>query len=222
MPKVVFLGAGGIAIVAAEIARCRGLEIVGFLDDRVEKRGTLFCGAPILGAFDMLPTLRQGASQVVIAFANCHGRINAAQKALSYGFSLPSLVHPSAIVSQDASIGKGAIIMPGTIINSGTRIGSNIILNTAASVDHECSIGDGVHIGPGARLAGMVTVGTATWIGIGSTIRESVHIGNNVLVGAGALVLKDIPDGVVAYGTPAKIIRENSQSPNLTRQFVTI
>ena len=210
MSKVIFLGAGGIAIVAAEIARFRGLEIVGFLDDRAEKRGTLFCGATVLGDFNMLAALCQDVPQAVIAFSNCHGRIHVAQKALSYGFSLPNLIHPSAIISQDASIGQGAIIMPGTIINSGTRIGSNIILNTAASVDHECLIGDGVHIGPGARLSGLVTVGTATWVGIGSTIRESVHIGNNVLVGAGSLVLKDIPDGVVAYGTPAKIIRENS------------
>lgn len=209
MSKVIFLGAGGIAIVAAEIARSRGLEIVGFLDDRVDKRGTLFCGAPVLGDFDMLPGLRQDVPQAIVAFGNCHGRMAVARKVLSYGFSLPSLIHPSAIVSQDASVGQGAIVMPGAIINSGTRIGSNIILNTAASVDHECSIGDGVHIGPGARLSGLVTIGHTTWIGIGSTIRESIHIGNNVLVGAGSLVLKDIPDGVVAYGAPAKIVREN-------------
>lgn len=209
MSKIVFLGAGGIAIVAAEIARSRGLEIVGFLDDRADKRGTLFCGAPVLGSFDALPALRQDVSQAVVAFGNCHGRIEVAQKVQSYGFSLPNLIHPSAIISQDASIGVGAIVMPGTVINSGARIGSNIIMNTAASIDHECSIGDGVHIGPGARLSGLVTVGNATWIGIGTVIRESVYIGNNVLIGAGSLVLKDIPDDVVAYGSPAKIIRKN-------------
>ena len=209
MSKVIFLGAGGIAIVAAEIARSRGLEIVGFLDDRAEKHGTLFCGAPILGNFDMLSELRQDVPQAVVAFGNCKGRISVAHKVLSYGFSLPNLIHLSAVISQDASIGQGAIIMPGTVINSGTRIGSNIIVNTAASVDHECSIGDGVHLGPGARLSGLVTIGNATWIGIGSVIRESIHIGNNVLVGAGSLVLKDIPDGVVAYGSPARIIREH-------------
>ena len=209
MSKVIFLGAGGIAIVAAEIARSRGLEIVGFLDDRAEKHGTLFCGAPILGNFEMLAALRQDVPQAVVAFGNCRGRISVSQKVLSYGFSLPSLIHQSAVVSHNASIGIGAIIMPGTIINSGTQIGSNIILNTAASVDHECSIGDGVHIGPGARLSGLVTIGHATWIGIGSVIRESVHIGSNVLLGAGSLVLRDIPDDVVAYGAPAKIVRAN-------------
>jgi serine acetyltransferase len=41
-------------------------------------------------------------------------------------------------------------------------------------------------------------------------IRESINIGSNVMVGAGSLVLKDIPDNVVAYGSPAKIVRANS------------
>jgi UDP-N-acetylbacillosamine N-acetyltransferase len=209
MSKVIFLGAGGIAIVAAEIARLQGMEIVGFLDDRSEKHGTSFCGAPVFGNFDMLPALGQGVPQAVVAFGSCHGRMKIAQRVLSQGFSLPNLIHPSAVVSPNATIGQGAIIMPGVVINSGVRIGSNVILNTAASVDHECSIGDGVHIGPGARLSGLVTVGNATWIGIGSIVRESIHIGNNVLVGAGSLVLRDIPDDVVAYGSPAKIIREN-------------
>lgn len=209
MSKVIFLGAGGIAIVAAEIARFQGLEIAGFLDDRAEKRGTLFCGATVLGDFGMLPALRESVSQAVVAFGNCHGRIEISRKVLSFGFSLPNLIHPSAIISQNTSIGHGAIIMPGTVINSGTQIGSNIILNTAASIDHDCSIGDGVHIGPGARLSGLVSIGTATWIGIGSIIRESVTIGENVLLGAGSLVLKDIPGGVVAYGSPARIIRDN-------------
>jgi UDP-N-acetylbacillosamine N-acetyltransferase len=210
MVKVVILGAGGIAIVAAEIARALGMEIVGFLDERPERRGALFCGAPILGDFDMLPTLHQDVSQAVIAFSHCKLRIGIAQKVLSSGFSLPNLVHPSAVVSKHATLGHGAIIMPATVINAGARIGNNMILNTAASVDHDCSIGDGVHIAPGSRLSGNVTVGNATWIGIGSIIRESIHIGNNVLIGAGSLVLKDIPDSVVAYGSPAKIIGANT------------
>lgn len=219
MSKAIFLGAGGIAIVAADIARRQGWDIVGFLDDQPEKRGTLFCGALVLGTFDMLPALRNEVRHAVIAFGSCYGRINVAQMALSCGFSLPNLVHPSAIVSPDACIEQGAILMPGTIVNSGTRIGSNTILNTAASVDHECLIGDGVHIGPGARLAGLITVGDATWIGIGSVIRESVRIGANVLVGAGSLVLKDIPDDVLAYGSPARIIRERAAAePLLTKR----
>src|SRR5438045_1858800 len=189
MSKLVILGAGGIAMVAADIARCHGLDVVGFLDDSPKKRGTLFCGAPVLGDFNMLPELREVVAQVVVAFSNCRGRLDVARSALSYEFSLPNLIHPSAIVSRYASLEQGSIIMPGVIVNAGAHLGSNTILNTAASVDHECHIGDGVHIGPGARLSGLVMVGHATWIGIGSVICESIHIGNNVIGGAGSLVL---------------------------------
>jgi len=41
-------------------------------------------------------------------------------------------------------------------------------------------------------------------------VLEDVNIGANALIGAGSLVLKDIPDGVVAYGSPAKVVRPNA------------
>lgn len=211
MSKLIFLGAGGIGVVAAEIARLLGFEVVGFLDDMAERHGTTFCEAKILGSFDLLPELRQrGVEQAVVAFAHGPGRLSVAQQALSDGFTLPNIIHPSAIVSRTAIVGHGAIMMPGTIVNAGTHIGTNLILNTAASIDHDCTIGDGVHVGPGSRLSGLIKVGRASYVGVGSTIRESITIGSNVMVGAGSLVLKDIPDNVVAYGSPAKVIRPNS------------
>ena len=185
---------------------------MGFLDDNPAKHGTLLCGAPVIGDFSLLSGLRAAAAEAIVAFSNSHGRLEMARRVLSYGFSLPKLIHPSAVISQYATVEQGTIIMPGVIVNAGTHIGGNTILNTAASVDHECRIGDAVHIGPGARLSGLVTVGNASWIGIGCVVRESIQIGSDVLLGAGSLVLKDIPDGVVAYGSPAKVIRANTAS----------
>ena len=46
-------------------------------------------------------------------------------------------------------------------------------------------------------------------IGAGATILPRIKIGRNVVIGAGAVVTKDIPDSVVAFGSPAKIIKEN-------------
>jgi maltose O-acetyltransferase len=36
-----------------------------------------------------------------------------------------------------------------------------------------------------------------------------VTIGNNVVIGAGSIVTKDIPDNVIAYGNPCKVVRKN-------------
>ena len=65
----------------------------------------------------------------------------------------------------------------------------------------------GAHVCPGARLGGFVVVKETAWIGLGTTVRDRVTIGRGTVVGAGSLVLRDLPDGVVAYGTPAAIAR---------------
>ena len=54
-----------------------------------------------------------------------------------------------------------------------------------------------------------VTIGDNVWIGGGVIILPGVTIGNNVVIGAGSVVTKDIPDNVIAYGNPCRIIREN-------------
>jgi acetyltransferase-like isoleucine patch superfamily enzyme len=56
-------------------------------------------------------------------------------------------------------------------------------------------------------LNGSVTIGENCWLGLNVTVNK-VKIGNNVFIGSGSMVTKDIPDGVVVAGIPAKIIRE--------------
>lgn len=53
-----------------------------------------------------------------------------------------------------------------------------------------------------------VTIGDNVWIGGGSIILPGVTIGNNVTIGAGSVVTKSIPDNVLAYGNPCRVVRE--------------
>jgi acetyltransferase-like isoleucine patch superfamily enzyme len=54
---------------------------------------------------------------------------------------------------------------------------------------------------------GRVALGTCAAVGLGAKVVHNVRIGAHAVVGAGALVLQDVPDQVVAYGTPARVIR---------------
>jgi acetyltransferase-like isoleucine patch superfamily enzyme len=58
------------------------------------------------------------------------------------------------------------------------------------------------------------TVERGSWVGVGSVVREGVHIGSDVMIGAGSVVLHDIPDGVLAYGVPAAVIRKRVPPDN--------
>ena len=197
--------------MVAEIIRLNGdYQIVGFLDDvTVRFHDAERYGATILGGRERLDSLRRGGVRhVILGFGHCAARLRMSEVARASGFTLVTAIHPKAIVSTDATIGAGSVVTAGAVINPGVEIGENAIVNTSASVDHDCSIDDGTHVGPGARLAGRVVVGRAAWIGIGAVVIERVKIGANALIGAGSVVVDDIPEGVVAYGNPARVVRK--------------
>jgi acetyltransferase EpsM len=209
-PQVVIWGASGHALVVADILRLRNeFEIAGFLDDvNIERHGQEFCGASILGGREQLDRLyHQGIRAMIFGFGDCEARLELSEYIFAKGFFLVSAIHPNATIASDVDIGVGTVIAAGVVINSGTTIGKNVIVNTSASIDHECIIEDGVHICPGVHLGGRVTIGRAAWIGIGSIVAEHTTIGNGSFIGAGAVVIQNIPNGVLAYGVPAKVTK---------------
>ena len=51
-----------------------------------------------------------------------------------------------------------------------------------------------------------VTIDDYAWIATDAIILPGVHIGKGAIVGAGAVVSKDVPDGAISVGNPAKVI----------------
>lgn len=54
-----------------------------------------------------------------------------------------------------------------------------------------------------------VIIGNQVWIGGGAILLPGVTIGDNVVIGAGSVVTGDIPDNVIAYGNPCRVVRPN-------------
>ena len=214
--RVVIWGASSHALVVADIIRSRGeYEIVGFLDDISPERARAeFCGATILGGAEQLDVLRRREVEYLICgFGNCPARLRLSALARAKGYRLATAIHPRATVAADVTVGAGTVIAAGAVVNPQTRLGENVIINTSAAVDHECTIEDGALINTGARLGGRVTVGRAASVEIGAIVTSRRRIGAGSVVGAGSIVLADVPDGVLAYGTPARVIRDLGSHP---------
>lgn len=81
-------------------------------------------------------------------------------------------------------------------------IGNNVTITNATILTHDAS----THIFFGYSKIGAVTIGDNVFIGYGSIILPGITIGNNCIIGAGSIVTKDIPEGSVAAGNPAKVI----------------
>lgn len=193
-------GAGGHATVVAEAARLLGWEIGGFVEDSSSRYGEILAGVEVIPPAD----LPEGAA-VAVAFGDCAKRLALGNWLKTAGFHLPALVHPAACVATGVSLGDGCFVGALANIDPGCRIGSLSIINNQAGVCHGSEVGVGSHICPGSILAGNVVTGEVCWIGLGSRVIEKIRIGNGVFIGAGSTVVKDLPDGVRAWGNPARV-----------------
>ncbi len=201
--QVVVIGAGGHARPVVEALLLTGHRIAGLLDDAAGRPAVL--GQPIIGGPALLPTLRaQGVGGAVIAIGDNATRLRLGLEARSLGFTLPTLVHPAALVSPHASLAEGAQILARAVIGPEARIGRLCLVNTGAIVEHECTLDEGAHIAPGAILCGQVRIGARSLIGAGSTIIAGRHIGADTTVAAGAAVTTDVAAGARVGGVPAR------------------
>jgi len=125
--------------------------------------------------------------------------------------NLTTMVHDSVYVAPSCKIGKGVFIEQNSTIASQTFLGNCVSIKRGANIGHHCVINDWTDINPGVIISGRVTVGEATIIGSGATIIDGISIGRNTLIGAGSLVTKDIPSGVIAYGNPCRVIKNNDK-----------
>ena len=118
------------------------------------------------------------------------------------------VIHPNSVIGSNVNYGVGFHLSPLSVIAPFTTIGDFVVINRNVSIGHHNTIENFVTINPGVNIAGCCTIKEGSIIGAGATILDKVTIGKNSIIGAGSIVTKDIPDGVVAYGSPAKIVRE--------------
>jgi acetyltransferase EpsM len=209
---LVIVGTGGHALVVADAAlRAGQYDLRGFLDQNPAKAAETILGRPVLGTLDLVRDDAYRDVLIIVAIGDNGVRKRVAAELEAAGCSFATIIHPSAQIGSETSIGKGTMILGGVVINPGTRIGCHVIVNTSASVDHHGRIEDYVHISPGVALAGGVSVGCGSHVGIGASVVEQVEIGARTVIGAGAVVTQSIPDDVVAMGVPARIARQRTE-----------
>ncbi|HSW23763.1 MAG TPA: acetyltransferase [Burkholderiaceae bacterium] len=203
-------GAAGHARAVTTVARLDDRwQIVGYIDDvDAGRMGEPFCGASVIGGREALDELqRHGVRHLFLAFGANAARLALSDELQRGGFEFPSLVHPSALIADDARMEPGVFIGPGVIINANACIGKQSIVNSGAIVEHDVRLGCAVHVGPGACVAGSVRVDDCAWIGAGAVVRDKLSIGAHAMVGMGAVVTRSVPPHCVVVGCPAKPMR---------------
>lgn len=209
---VLLYGAGGHgAVVEAAVLQGSDYYVAGIFDD-VKPAGTRLVHGSVQGGHAaLLPYLNEGIRRVHVAIGDNAARQRVAGELEALGCELVTIVHPGAWVEPGARLGAGTFVAARAVVGTRSVVGRGVIVNTGATVDHDCVIGDFAHVCPGVHLAGSVMVAQGAFVGTGAVVIPGVKIGACAVVGAGAVVIRDVPDGVVVAGNPARVLRENQR-----------
>lgn len=201
MQKLAIFGAGGHGAVIADILEA--LNIVYLVIDDTPQTKQLN-GIEAITKAEFLALKNAKEYGVVLAIGNNATRKSLYEFFLQKGFCLPSVIHPSAIISKSARISDAVVVFPNAVINARAKVGIGAIINTASVVEHDCSVGAFAHIAPNATLCGSVGIGDLSHIGSGSVVIEGKSVGEHCVIGAGSVVINAIPSFKKMVGNPAK------------------
>lgn len=196
--RLIIVGAGGHGKVIADIAIKNGYTNIVFVDDNAN--GSCM-GFPVIGTSEKINDFNDGKTDFMLGIGNNTTRKMLAQK---YDVNWVTLIHPSAQISVNVSIGTGTVVMANAVVNADAKIGKHCIINTGAIVEHDNIIENFVHISPKVALGGTTHIGELTHIGIGASVINNISICENCVLGAGAVVVDNIEHSSTYVGVPAK------------------
>ncbi len=208
--NILFLGAANPEtgrMIRAVSDAASNFNVIGFIDNDPGKKGTLFCGYPIFGGFEILEKFsKEDIYFVNLITGSTKMRYETSVYMAKKGCRFTNFIHPSINLSM-TQIGIGNYFQDSVIIQADAVIGNNCSIHMGALIAHESKIGHSVFIAHACSISGCVEIGDGCFIGTNATLLPRIKIGKWATIGAGAVVTKDVPDYATVVGNPARVIR---------------
>ena len=178
------------------------IEVKGFLDDKADALDGLDGEwPPIIGSVETYDIKEDDV--FFCALGDSHWRKHYADIINGKGGHFINIIHKTALVSPNASIGTGCIIGPYSIISTNVKVGNHVMIQAYDDFGHDSEIGDYASIESYVFLGGYARVGELATMHTKSSIIPHKSIGKGCVVGFGSVVMRNFKNGVHVFGNPA-------------------
>lgn len=205
---IYILGVGHNTIVYIDLVESCGYHVAGLYHYENGRKGEIYFGHEIIGDEDELFSSDLSGKLFAISVGDNEIRSSIYDKIILCGGCVPTIVHPTAVVSKYAELGKGVIIhansvvSPDVVIEEDSVISSNDLITHGSRVGKHCFIASNVVVGAYVNMQDYVFIGSGATIISGKVS----YLGTRSLIGAGAVVTKNVGANERVAGNPAKKI----------------
>lgn len=221
---LLIVGAGGFAREAAEAVRATNTRaarwrLLGHLDDDPTRHGCLVGPSRVLGPAEAVHDYPE--AQVLVCTGRPDDYFSRERLVTRLNLDAPrfaTVVHPAAVVPDSTVVGEGTVVLAGTVVTVDAVLGRHVAVMPQVVLTHDVVIDDFATLASGVQLGGGARVEQGAYLGAGVLLREGVRIGSRSLIGMGAVVTRNVPDGQVWYGAPARWVRDVKVPPDRPAQ----
>jgi sugar O-acyltransferase (sialic acid O-acetyltransferase NeuD family) len=181
MKNIIIVGAGGLGREMLALLKNINTtqpqwKVLGFVDDG-KTIGDVVNGVEVLGGVEYLNTLSTETA-VIIAISLPKIRKAIFDKITNTNIFFPSIIHPSAIISDIdfVDMGKGCILCINTVLTTNIVLGDFVLINAGAILNHDAQIGSFSTIMPGVNISTGAQISKGCYIGTGSKISKPAVI----------------------------------------------
>jgi sugar O-acyltransferase (sialic acid O-acetyltransferase NeuD family) len=200
MTALIILGAGGFAREVYHWIDRRIYDPIAFyVDDESDHHHHSGLRLPLIRTFEGFKD-----THFIAAVGDSSGRQLLSKKASFAGLRpCDPIIHSSAVIGE-AKMGRNIIVCPGSVITSNVFLSNGVLVNLNCTIGHDVIVDEYATLSPGVNISGNTRIGVRAYLGTNSSVRERVRVGNDCILGMGAVLVKDMPDGELWTGVPAR------------------
>jgi acetyltransferase EpsM len=199
MKKIIIVGSGGHAAELRDYINHNNnarpadhIQVHGFIDDNEDTYKHYGFAEPFLGGIKDHKVNTE--VKYLMGIANLDYRKTIMDSLEKQGADFIGLIHPTAIISPSAEIHPTTVISHNASVGAKARIGKYNMLNSRCTIGHDTVIGDYNFISPQVAVSGNTKIGDGNLIGTNACTIPGIVIGNNNKIAAGMIIYKPVGD----------------------------